>query len=58
MSYDHRCYELAWTFIEDEGPLPAGAHEKLAHHLAQTIQNAIECELEDLRSMFARELEG
>lgn len=57
MSYDPKCYDLAVWFLDGED-VPSPARDQLARHLAQTIQNAIECEIEDLRSMFARELEG
>jgi hypothetical protein len=55
--YDPRCYDLAADFLEDED-VPPRQRAALAAHLAQTIQNAIEAEIEDLRIMFARELDG
>lgn len=57
MTYDRRCYDLALEFLEDED-VPPRQRKELAHHLAQTIQNAIECEIEDIRILLAKELEG
>jgi hypothetical protein len=48
MTYDEKCYELAQMFLEDEGE-PLNTKE-VAHRLAQCIQDAIENEIEWMKT--------